>query len=240
MLKNAAVLLLSLLGGSLLIYTAQRTYDLIALTLPPDKSIMAVFALAAFDGGLLLWSAYLIKGARGMWQRAISALMVAVSFIGVVVAFGADTMISSAERGVIAEQSPEFVTGVIWALVGIIALNIGAVVLIHITEPDVLRKIGEDERADRRAAAEVKAQSKIELAAISQLEADADTLAAQLAPELAGVWIDEMRTQYQARAKLLMSTHPKAQPQLAQPQPAFLSLNSETTLEPVLAKNGHK
>src|SRR5512136_315255 len=92
-------ILLLFLGGALLIYTASRTLNLLQLTLPAGQKELAFLALAAFDGGLVLWALFFLKGASGGWQRGISALMIAVSLVGVIVAFGADTLIGAASAG---------------------------------------------------------------------------------------------------------------------------------------------
>jgi hypothetical protein len=53
MIKKIGVLLVTLLGGALLVYSASRSLDFIELTLPDDRKILAYFGLAALAGGSL-------------------------------------------------------------------------------------------------------------------------------------------------------------------------------------------
>jgi hypothetical protein len=53
MFKGISSLAVLFLGAALLVYSASRSLDFISLTLPPDRKILAWFAIAALDGGLV-------------------------------------------------------------------------------------------------------------------------------------------------------------------------------------------
>lgn len=176
--KVIAVVLITLLSGALLVYTATRTLHLIESTLPADQKVLAWFALAAFDLGLPLWTAYTLWGARGAWQRGIAALMVFTSLLGVVIAFGGDTLIQAEAQGVTVNlASAETVRWIIYGTVGIIGLNIVAVTMVHITDPDALR----NERTE-------SANDKLLTAELEHMAENAETLAADIAPVRAFAW----------------------------------------------------
>lgn len=96
MFKKIGMLLVTILGGALLVYSATRSLDFIELTLPEDRKILAYFGLAALDGGLIAWLLSYLYGSRGGWQRAISILMVCVDVIGAVSMFTLDTLYNAA------------------------------------------------------------------------------------------------------------------------------------------------
>lgn len=183
--KVIGLVLVNGIGLALLIFTALRTLDLIQLTLPLESQNLGYLALVAFDGGLVGWTVYHIWAARGGWQRGISLGMIGVSLIGVLIAFGTDTQYQAAARGTVATIDPELVSVAIWGMVGIIGLNIAAVVVMHLKDPDV-----------QRMQAEEEARDKITDAALKQIASNAETLAAELAPRLGSQWISEMRAQF--------------------------------------------
>jgi hypothetical protein len=153
--------------------------------------------LVAFDGGLVGWTLFYLHGAKGAWQRGISAMMIAVSLAGVLIAFGADTLYQANARGTLATLDPTLVATAIWGMVLIIGTNVGAVTAIHLTDPDT-----------RKAQAEEEARDRITEAALLQIASNAESLAAELAPQLGAAWLTEMRAQY---------THSLVAPQPAEP-----------------------
>jgi len=185
MIKKIGVLLVTILGGLLLVYSATRSLDFISLTLPADKKILAYFGLAALDGGLVAWMLSYLNGSRGAWQRAIAILMVIVDVIGAITMFTMDTLYNSGQNGMTKAMTPEAITNAILALSGIIALNIIATVAHHITDPDKLREQAEEE-----------AFAKVEDATLKQISKNADTLAAQLAPVMAADWQAQTQARY--------------------------------------------
>lgn len=185
MRKSIATILMTFLGLALLGYTATRTLDLVELTLPPESRIVGYLALAALDGGLIIWLLVFMYGARGAWQRAISLMMIIVSLVGIAIAVIADTFINAGARGALAKADSGTIAAAIWLISIIIVLNVAAAVAMHITDPDHLK-----------AQAEEEARNKIEAMAIKQIAANADNLAAELAPSIGEAWVQSMRSQY--------------------------------------------
>ena len=185
MFKKIGVLLVTILGGALLVYSATRSLDFISLTLPADKQVLAYFGLAALDGGLVAWLMSYLNGSRGAWQRAISILMVLVDVVGAIAMFTLDTLYNTGKAGMTKAMTPEQMTTAVLGLSGIIALNIIATIAHHITDPEKLREQAEEE-----------AFAKVEDAALKQIAKNADTLAAQLAPVMAADWQAQTQAKY--------------------------------------------
>lgn len=185
MKKAIAILLSTILALALLVYSALRSLDFIGATLPPDKQILAWFALMATEGGLVLWLLYFLYGAAGAWQRGTALLMVVVDLVGAVALFTADTMFRSGEMGLTSALSGDAIRMVILAMSGIIAVNIAAGVLTHLTDPDVRKKQAAEEAND-----------SIEELAIKLINQDAQGLAAELAPLIAADWRIQTRARF--------------------------------------------
>lgn len=185
MFKKIGLLIVTILGGALLVYSATRSLDFISLTLSADRQILAYFGLAALDGGLVAWALSYLYGSRGSWQRAISILMLIVDVIGAIAMFTLDTLYNTGKNGMTSAMSPEAITNAVLALSGIIALNIIATIAHHITDPDKLREQAEEE-----------AFAKVEDATLKQISRNADTLAAQLAPIMAADWQAQTQARY--------------------------------------------
>ncbi len=185
MKKRIGSILVTALGLLLLIYSATRSLDFISLTLPADKQILAFFGLAALDGGLIFWLLNFQNGARG-WQRPIALLMVFIDFVGCVAMFTMDTFYNTGQAGLTAALSAGEIKIAIIALSAVIALNVGAVVMHHIMDPDSLRQMAEEEARD-----------KIEDLALKEVSANAGKLAAELAPQIGMAWMDQERANYQ-------------------------------------------
>lgn len=198
MFKRIGALLVTILAIALLVYSASRSLDFISLTLPADKQILAWFGLAALDGGLICWLLAYMYGSSGGWQRGISLLMVIVDLVGAVVMFSMDTLYNTGQAGLTAQMSPGDIQTAVLALSGIIALNIAATVAHHLTEPGRMRSQAEEE-----------AFGAIEEAALKQVAQNAGSLAAELAPQIAGDWMVNTRAKYQAA---LGAGHPLSLP----------------------------
>lgn len=184
MKQKMSTALITVMGVALLIYTASRTLSFLRMTLPAASQDTAYLALVAFDGGLLLWTLYYLHGARGPWQRGIAALMVVVDLIGVIVGFAADTMWTASGFG-LTKMSTGDAQSAILAMVAIIALNVAAVVVCHLTSPAALL-----------AQAEEEARDKITVATLEQIGQNAVQLAAEVAPKLAADWQQRTRQQH--------------------------------------------
>jgi hypothetical protein len=221
MFKKIGVLLVTVLGGALLVYSATRSLDFIELTLPADRKVLAYFGLAALDGGIVAWLLSYLYGSRGGWQRVISMLMVCVDVVGAIAMFTLDTLYNTGKAGMTKAMTPEQITNAILALSGVIALNIIATIAHHITNPDKLREQAEEE-----------AFSKVEDATLKQISKNADQLAANLAPIMAADWQAQTEARYMSyvgtgqRPTIDATARDVAQPKglpfvLEQPKPKF-------------------
>lgn len=181
---------ITVLAGALLIYSAARSWDLIAATLPANQRLLAWFGLAALDVGLVLWLLQFLHGASGEYQRAIALVMVVVDFAGAVLLFSADTLYRTGAAGLTAALSPGQLRGVVLILSGVIALNVGATVLYHVFDPE----------SRKRIAAGV-AQDKIESEALRLIHHQAESLAGELAPMLADSWRNSTKARYMLTLK---------------------------------------
>ena len=169
-----------------MIYSASRTLALLQMTLPPGQKDVAFLALLAFDGGLIAWLLTFMFGAEGAWQRAIAGCMVVVDLIGVVIGFGADSLIGASGNGMIEVDKGIALTAILLTT-GIIAANIAATVFFQMLSPE-----------NRRRMAGESARDRIESASLKAIEEQANALAARLAPVVAASWVREMEATYTA------------------------------------------
>ncbi len=227
MFKKLGILTVLVLGGILLVYSATRSLDFIRLTLPADRAVLAYFGLAALDGGLVAWLLSYLYGSRG-WQRVIAFVMIIVDLLGAVAMFTLDTLYNTGKAGMTSALTADELETAVLALSGVIALNIAAAVVHHMTDPDQLREQAEEEAFD-----------KVETATLKQISKNADQLAAQLAPTLAADWMQHTRARYMSyvgtgkiptlidgKAEDVTPTAPVYMPILAeQPKPKAQPLN---------------
>lgn len=179
MSKRLPSIVLFLIAGALLIYTASQTLNLLKVFLPPEQAPLAYLALVAFDGGLLGWSYFFAKGARGSWQRSIAAIMIVVSIAAVVIGFGAETFFTASKKGMVV-VTPDMATTVVWAVCGVIAANVVAIVITHLSSPE-----------HRKAMAEEEANDVIEDAVIEAIKKCAPMTARQIAPHKVTQWVEQ-------------------------------------------------
>jgi hypothetical protein len=180
-------ILLFVLGGALLFYTANRTLSFIEMSLPPDKQLLGYLALAAFDGGLIVWTLLYMWNAASHIQRGIALGMIGVSIVGVCIGFIADTLVQSGRNGIAGKVDATTVTTALWVTILIIALNIIASFAYHLTSP-----------AHQERIEEQNLRATIEAAARKQVSKNAEVLAEQLAPRMAADTVRRMQTKYLA------------------------------------------
>jgi len=186
--KVLAKLLISALALVLMVYTGMRSVNFIMMTLPADRQILAFFALACLEGGMLGWLYYFLKGAEGIWQRGISIVMVVIDFLGSSALFTADTLIESASAGMTTGMSSEEIRTVLLVLSGVIALNVGAKIGCWAMDPHA-----------RKERAEAEAFDKIDDLAIKRINENSDQLAEELAGGMTEVWQARTRAVYSQR-----------------------------------------
>lgn len=181
MFKKIGSMMSTALAGLLLVYSAMRSFDFVSMTLPPDKQILAWFALFALDGGLIAWTITYLYGAKG-WQRPIAFVMVIVDLLGVIVMMALDTLLNAGSNGMVMTLTSEEVYWAVIGLSGVIGLNIGATVASHLLSPEALRMQAEEE-----------AEDMIETEALKQITESAPTLASEVAPLIASDWVQKKR-----------------------------------------------
>lgn len=215
MFKKIGSLLVTILGVALLVYSATRSLDFISLTLPADRQVLAWFGLAALDGGLVAWFLAYLYGSSGGWQRGIAILMVLVDFIGAVAMFTLDTLYNTGKAGLTAAMTGNEVQTAVLALSIVIALNIAATIAHHLTDPDQLK-----------AQAEEEARAEVDDLALSLVRQNSKILASQMAPQIAGEWMDSTAAKYR---NILKKGRMKEEPiQVLPAQPAPVQFASTT------------
>lgn len=227
MFKKVGSLAVIMLSGLLLVYSASRSLNFIAMTLPSERQILAWFGLAALDIGLVVWLVAFLYGSHG-WQRPLAALMIVVDLIGAIAMFSADTWYEAGRSGLIGTMSPDEIKGVVIVLCGIIAINIVGAVIHVVADPEQLKAMAEED-----------AQDRIEDATLKKISENAEALAAELAPKIAADWTTRTRAKYSAK----MNTRTYTTPPPPVTVPPFLSFNADTelaVLDPKERSNGGK
>ena len=188
MTKVLAKLLISALALILMAYTGARSVNFIMATLPPERQLLAFFALACLEGGMLGWLYYFLKGAEGAWQRGIAAVLVVIDFAGSAALFTADTLFESAKAGLTAGLAPEEIRMTLLALSGVIAVNVAAKLLCWAMDPKA-----------RKERAQSEAFDKIDDLALDKIDGESDRLAEELANEMTAAWKAQTRALYSAK-----------------------------------------
>ena len=181
--SKISLIVISLLGLALAVYSASRGIHFISQTLPADRYILAWFAIGATELGFIGWVWHFTQ-TRAI-PRQVAGIMALVDFIGVSVLMIGDSLLVTGQKGLTQVMAP----GQIWALtlvMGlIIAANIGAIAVVHIADPNTLKKIREQAARDR-----------IDNEALTLISENAEGLAAEVAPIMAGAWREKTRRQY--------------------------------------------
>ncbi len=199
MFKKLSTLLLTIVGLALLVFTGGRTLDLFQLILPDSQAVAGYFALVAFDGGLFFWAMYFIHGAEGSWQRGIAVLLTLIDFVAIAISFTADMVLEASYKGLI--KAPANITmSVIIALAGVICLNVGGVVLAHLTDPKTLQEMRDKNTHDR-----------INDLANERIAENAKLIAVQIADAKARKWVQEAERLYQV-PNLTLPSHQQLPP----------------------------
>lgn len=222
--KYIGLVLVLALGGALLAYSASRSLDLIMLTLPADRQVLAYFGLAALDGGLVAWILAYLYGSTGAIQRAIALLMIIIDFCGATMMFTLDTFYNSGQAGLVQRLSQDTIYTAIIGLSAVIALNIAATVAHHLTDPDQMRRQAEEE-----------ARAMIDDMAIQQIRRNAAQLASQVAPKIAADWQSQTEAEYTNKLRRKLPALPAAPAQTYQQtadMPAQLPAQDEPEVNP--------
>ena len=99
--------------------------------------------------------------------------------------FTADTLLRAGENGIIKTLGADEMLTVIFAMSGLIALNVAASIGLHLADPEAQK---------RSIAADVK--DKVQAEAMRQLTEQSASMAAELAPSVALSMAEEIRAQF--------------------------------------------
>jgi len=178
--------------------------------------------LLALDGGLLFWLLNYLYGASGSWQRGIALLMVIVDFIGAVAMFTLDTLYNTGAAGLTSAMGAAEIQTAVLALSGIIAINVGATVAHHLTDPE-----------NRKRQAAEEAQDEIEDMTIKKIAESSRRLAGEIAPHLAADWIENTKARYIGGVNVQRLQSGKTS------QPVLFGQNKTESETVPLSNNGH-
>lgn len=144
-------------------WTASLTLGEMKAILPNDP-ITPYFALALFDGGALAWLMAWTGHARGLMQRAISAIMLVVCLAGVVL-LSAGRLLDGGQTMVTASQSLS--AAVIYGVIGATLANLVAIYAFHISDPETMEAMEAGllsdtlrDEAMKQATANIEAQAQ--------------------------------------------------------------------------------
>ena len=104
----------------------------------PNDPVTPFFALALFDGGAVVWLLVFTGKAKGLWQRGISALMLAADLIGVIFISMARLLTAGQEM---VEISPELGAAVVYGVGIMTAINFLGAYGFHVANPETLAEI---------------------------------------------------------------------------------------------------
>lgn len=204
------------IGIILLVYTASRSYEFLAMTLPPEKQILAIAGLVALDGGLVLWLLTYQSTGLGMAQRGIAMLMILIDFLGSFLTFVADTLYNTGKMGITFAMSENDIFSIVLAVSVVIGANVGAATVFHMLDPEAQKK---------RALSDAKAH--IDEEAIRLVQDGAPQLAAKMAPQMAASVLGEHEadlrikvSEAKSRTRRMQSTANRIDPDAVEVLPA--------------------
>jgi hypothetical protein len=152
------------------LWTASLTLAEVREILPGDP-ITPYFALALFDGGAMVWLLVFIAKAKGLWQRALTVILLAADLIGVV-AISMARLLTGGQA--LTEASPEMGAAVVYGVGIMTALNFLGIYGYHVTDPETLAEI-EAQSLEDELFEEAQAQAR------ASMESEKRQLAAVLA-----------------------------------------------------------
>jgi hypothetical protein len=210
--STGSKIILWLLVLTMLFFTASRTLDFLAKTLPADQAYIAYIGLAAFDIGVLGWLYYATNAAEGAAQRTVAYGMIFVCAAGVILTMAADMQMYSTANG-LTKSDPNMATIAFYTVVVVIALNFLAGVLVHLNDPKHKRHMAVENGKDRIFAATVQA-----------IEERAGEIAPSIAAALAAHWENQILVELTGSIPLksgqtVPSLPPRSIPQLPEPTP---------------------
>ena len=209
-------------------WTASLTLGEMKAILPNDP-ITPYFALALFDGGALAWLMAWTGHARGLTQRAISAIMLVICLAGVVL-LSAGRLLDGGQTMVTASTS--LAAAVIYGVIGATLANLVAIYAFHISDPETMEAMEAGLLSDTLRDEAMKQ-------ATANIEAEAQQLGAILAARATG--------QLKYNLRLPMSAHESKQiidaqaQDITEPKPAQQQKKNEPSIiSRWIAKAAHR
>lgn len=160
----------------LLVVTGIMTWQFLSYVMGPDKQLFAVLGLVAFEGGILLWPMVYKRDAVTPTMEGIAITMIAVSWVGIGLAFIGEIMRYNTEAAALLEF-----------MIPVMPFAVGAIVLLNVlayTAIQMLSPKAAMERADRQAS---MARAQAELLYKKQQARQIITAAQADAPDAARV-----------------------------------------------------
>jgi len=115
--------------GLMLLVTAPKTIRAIQVTLPEADKFQSYAALAAIDGGLLIWLFLFKHNADSTWRRGVALIMTVITLVATLGLTAMDSFLEAGHKGATAVQASDLTALSVWLVVAIIGLNILAGVL---------------------------------------------------------------------------------------------------------------
>lgn len=192
--RSSGNILILLVGGVLMIYTAYRSLHVVQATLPPEAQIVGYAALAGLDGALLAWTLFKARSARGDKQNAIATFMICLQLAGITATLIGDTVLTSDPTELTAGYLR---TVTLWAVPLIIATNVAATVVVHLVDP-----------AQEIFNAKREVQDEIERQVAEHLRQNAAQIAAQVTPAAADHRAAELLAEFMGRSRIAVPSQP--------------------------------
>lgn len=122
----------------LVFWTASLTYTFVRTALPQVHWVVPLFALVAFDIGMLAWLKVFLDYAQGSGQRAVALVMCLVDFLGVGLMVLAEILLGGQMMVAAPENLGEYA---IWGIAIWTVVNVGAIIAFHLLEPNARRNM---------------------------------------------------------------------------------------------------
>jgi hypothetical protein len=136
--KFSAKLIFYLVAAVLLFWTASLTVAFVDAALPGMPWYIPYLSLVIFDAGMIAWLYVFLRHAQGTIQRATALIATAVNFVGVGLMVLAEVLLGG--QSLVA--APENLgTAAIWGIGIWTVINVAAVLLFHIGDPEAQKQM---------------------------------------------------------------------------------------------------
>ncbi len=193
-LSKGSIVLLAL-SAAITGFTSLKTIDLLKFTMSADQESFAWFGWACFELGLIAWIYWHGAGARRD-QRGIAEIMIGVDLLAVVVAFVADTVLVQARKGGIQIDTGTLTWSIIIAVCIVAVANLVGTVATKLYDPELRKRIKQEEYQEALDEAEEEANHQIELARLKHITKNAAAIAPHIGFQQGADWTQQMYQQW--------------------------------------------